>query len=181
MAIIRVSGYPGAGKTTICKLLTEALGYEYFYTGAAFRDMAKTRNQSIEDFYRDLSSDPELERKIDDVNEKRMMTRDNLIVEGRVAPFQKSGFKTINILLKVSPKEGVRRQSLRPENKGRAIEEIEKLTVERIKNEREHYKRIHGIADHFDESKFDIVLDTTNLSVDEAFDMILKQVTQLTV
>ncbi len=32
MAVIRVGGHLGAGKTTLCKKLAKHLGYEYSYT-----------------------------------------------------------------------------------------------------------------------------------------------------
>ncbi len=179
MAIIRVSGHPGAGKTTICKLLSETLGYEYVYTGGALREMAKERGMPIEDFYRELSKDLNLEKTLDAKSEKLMQSRDNVIVEGRVAPFQKAAFSTVNILLTVTPREGALRQSLRSENKGKSVAEIERLTVERIGNERAHYQALYSIEDHFDPKKFDIVVDTTNLSVGETFDLVLGKVKKL--
>ena len=179
MAIIRVSGYPGAGKTSLCTRLEKELGYTYFYAGGLFRQMAEERRLSIEDFYRELSSNPELEKSIDTQSEKLMEQNDKIIVEGRMAPFQKSSFKTINVLLKISPEEGARRQSLRPENRGKAIPEIKRLTKERVANERAHYKELYGITDHFDESKFDIVIDTTHKTLDETLEIVLKEINKI--
>jgi CMP/dCMP kinase len=176
MPIIRISGYPGAGKTTIAKRLAADLGYDYFYTGGLFREMARARGQSIEDFYRALKDDPGAEAEIDNRIAKLMEEKDNLVVEGRMAPFQKSPYKTINILIKVSPSEGARRQAERPENAGKAVAEIEKLTAERIRNEREHYYRLHGIKNHLAESAFSIVVDTTELATAAAVKLVIKAV-----
>lgn len=168
-----MSGDPGAGKTTMCELLAKELGYTYFYMGGLFRQMAKERGISIEEFYEEVANNPELERAADEQSERLMQQNDKLIMEGRMAPFQKTSFKTINILLRVSPREGARRQSLRPENKGKDIAEIERLTKERVQHEREHYHALYGIEDHFDESKFDIVFNTTKTSIEEAFRIVL--------
>jgi len=143
------------------------------------RKMASERGMSIEDFYREISGNPALERSVDEQSEKLMQENDKLIVEGRVAPFQKTNFKPINILLKVSPDEGARRQSTRIENVGRTISDIEKLTKERVQNERMHYKELYDIDDHFDEKKFDIVLDTTHTTFDEAFKIVLDKLRAL--
>jgi cytidylate kinase len=179
MAVIRMSGHPGAGKTVLATRLARELGYTYFYVGGLFRELAKERGIAIEDFYRDLANDPTLERSIDAQAERLMQQNDRLIVEGRVAPFQKSSFKTINVFLKISPEEGARRQSLRAENAGKTIPEIERLTKERVANERTHYKQLHGITDHFDESKFDIVLDTTKTTPEEAFQIVLDKLRKM--
>ena len=56
VAIIRVGGNLGAGKTTVCKKLAEYLGYRYFNTGGVFREMAKERGLTIEKFYSQISS-----------------------------------------------------------------------------------------------------------------------------
>ena len=173
MAVIRVSGYPGAGKTSLCTRLAEELGYTYFYSGGIMRDMARERGMSIEDFYCEIAANPALEKSVDEQSERLMKQNDKLIVEGRIAPFQNAAFRKINVLLKVLPEEGARRQSLRPENKGKSVQEIQRLTEERVRNERKHYRELYGIADHFDESKFNIVLDTTNATLKETFQTVL--------
>jgi len=176
MAVIRISGYPGSGKTTLAKRLAEEYSYEYFYAGGLFRDMAREKNLSIEEFYRKLAQDPNLEKSVDERQAKLMQEKDNIVVEGRIAPFQDTAFKRINILLKVSRDEGARRQSLRPENTGKSISDIKKFTEERIATEREHYRSLYSIKDHFDEKQFDIVLDTTSISADKVFEIILDRI-----
>lgn len=175
MAVIRISGYPGSGKTTLSKHLSEFLGYGYHYTGGIFRDMAKEKSLSIEEFYKYISADPAAEKSVDDRQAEIMQTEDNILVEGRIAPFQKSPFQTINILLTVSPEEGARRQLLRSENAHRSLGEMLSETEERLKNEREHYRTLYGIPNHFDEKKFDIVVDTTNLKPDDVFKEVQKR------
>lgn len=170
MAVIRVSGNPGSGKTTLCRRLADYLGYVHHYTGGIFREMAREKNLSIEEFYAEMASNPDLEKTIDERQAELMRKNDNLVVEGRIAPFQPSPYKTVNILIKVDPEEGARRRMGEPENGGKSLEEILLLTEARIQNEREHYKAIYGIDDHLSEKYFDFVLDTTNLSPDEVFE-----------
>ncbi len=179
MPVIRVSGNPGSGKTTLCKRLADYLRYGYSYTGGIFREFAKERGLSIEEFYKQVSSNPELEKSIDARQEKLMNERDNLIVEGRMAPFLSCAFKTINVKIAVSPGEGARRQLLRKENKNKALSEMIILSEERMNQERERYRALYGIDDYLADERFDIILDTTELDVDEAFEELLKAVNKL--
>ncbi len=181
MAVIRVSGYPGSGKTTLCKRLSTALQYRYYYAGGMFRAMAEKEGLSIEEFYKKLSSDPAVERKVDEELAALMRTENNLLVEGRMAPFQETPQKSINILLLVSPEEGARRERLRPENNARSMEEMMVYTKERIENERHHYYSLYGIEDHFDRGRFDIVIDTTTVSPDEVFTIVLQELSSFDV
>lgn len=167
MAVIRVSGYSGAGKTTLCKRLAPLLGYAYHYAGGIFRNMAAEKGLTIEEFYKKLQEDPELEKSIDMRLAALMKKEDNILVEGRIAPFQPTPFRAVNLLLTVDPLEGTKRQLLRKENFGKSLAEMRALTTERLAVEKKRYRDLYGIEDHLGESHFDIVLDTTGISPDE--------------
>lgn len=179
MAVIRISGYPGSGKTTLSKRLSEALGYDYHYTGSVFRKMAQERGLTVEEFYRQITSNPELEKSLDAVQAEIMNIKDNVIVEGRVAPFQKTPFRAINILLTVEPATGARRELIRPENKGRSVTEMVKATEERVASEGARYRSLYGIEDHLNARYFNIVIDTTKLSPDETFEKVMARLKEL--
>jgi len=176
--IIRVSGYPGAGKTTLCKKLAETFGYAFHYTGGVFRKLASERGLSIEEFYHAIADDEDLERAIDREAERVMNEKKNLVVDSRIAPFQKTKFPAVNILLTVSPEEGARRELLRPENSRFTLEEMMRITQERLADEKRSFKKLYGIDDQFEPSKFDIVLDTTDLSPDEEFTAVMEQLSR---
>jgi CMP/dCMP kinase len=178
MAVIRVSGYHGSGKTTLCLRLAKVLGYSYFYTGSVFREMAAKRGLSIEAYYKEIAGQPELEKEIDGRGAQLMAANDNLIVEGRMAPFQPTPFKAINILLTVSEEAGARRQRGRTENAHLPQAEMLALSRERLREEQAHYQKLYAIENHFDPKYFDIVLDTTTLSNEEAFDEALGKIQQ---
>ena len=182
MAILRVSGNLGAGKTTICERLAEALGYENHYTGQVFRDLAKEKGLSIEVFYKQMVANPELEKDIDNHQARLMLTKDNIIVQGRIAPFLpwKPGCKKIDIFFKVSDEEGARRQLERKENKGKSLEEMTKLSQERVNEERQRYSMLYpNIPDYLNEKLFDIVIDTTHLNPDRVFEKLIGKIRSL--
>lgn len=175
MAVLRVSGYPGSGKTTLCKRLAAELGYEYHYAGGIFRKMAQELGLSIEQFYEQISEDPSIETTVDDRQAAIMMQSDNLIMEGRIAPFKPSPFRPCNILLTVAPREGARRQLLRSENAQHSLEKMAAHTESRTETERAHYRSLYGINDHFGKQHFDIVIDTTELTRDEVFEQVMRE------
>lgn len=179
MAVIRVSGSHGSGKTTLCRKLAELLHYGYSYTGGIMREMAFKQGVSIEEFFDKLASDPELERSIDNRQAELMNEQDDLVVEGRVAPFQDCPWTKVNILVTVSPAEGARRQLQRPENANMTLDEMLKLSERRLQTERERYRRLYGIQNHLDPKFFDIVIDTTVLTPAEALNTVVRNLSFL--
>jgi cytidylate kinase len=168
MTVIRVSGDPGSGKTTLARTLAIELGYEFSYTGGIFRQMAEEKGKSIEEFYTEMKNNPDLEKEIDSRQAQLMDTGRDLVVDGRMAPFMPCHFPTINLLMKVSPEEGARRLKNRSENSALPLEEVQKRAEKRVREERERYKALYDIEDHLDEKAFDIVLNTDILNVKDA-------------
>lgn len=174
MAIIRVSGHLGAGKTTVCEKLATAIGYANHYTGDVFRQLAEEQDppMSIEEFYSKMASNPDLEREIDNRQEQLMLTENNLIVQGRIAPFLRwnTNYDKINLFFRVSDEEGARRQLKRKENQGKTFKEMLRISQERTREEYKRYGILYPhITDYLDESLFDIVIDTTSLNEEDVF------------
>lgn len=173
MAVIRVSGDLGSGKTTLCEKLSEVLQYKNYYTGSTIREIAAQRGMIIDDFFKALENEPDLEKEIDARQEQLMMTQDNILVQGRMAPFLGCGFKAINVYIAVDPMVGAQRMSKRPEYQGLSIEQIVEKARKRVLTEKERYRKLYGVNNHLDLSKFDIYVDTTHLTKDESLVKIL--------
>src|SRR3990167_7672007 len=75
MAVIRVTGHICSGKSSLCKELANALGYEYHYTGGIMRQMAAEMNLSMEDFYKWL------ENKNKTIEEIMLMVKERTAME----------------------------------------------------------------------------------------------------
>src|SRR3989344_4118836 len=151
MAVIRVSGHQGSGKTTVCKRLAEALGYNYIYVGGIFRKKAEAEGKEIEQYYDELGGNPELEKKVDSEIAALLNENDCQIVEGRMAPFWPTPFEKVNVLFTIDPVEGAKRQQKRSENAHLQLSDMMQLSAERLANERSRYKKLYHIDDFLDE------------------------------
>lgn len=167
--IITIGGHLGAGKTTLAETLATTLGFQELYVGAIFRDMAAARNVSIEAFYDELKNNAELEKEVDARQTAFMQHNDNVIVQGRVAWYfaKQSPFQVCNILLTVAPEEGARRAQSRPEYVGKTVIEVMAANTFRMATELERYKKLYGIANFLDPAHYNIVIDTTNLHIEQ--------------
>ena len=63
---ITISGMIGSGKTTVCRMLGDILGYRTVISGHVFREMAKELNMSLEEFGDLAETDPKYDRLIDE-------------------------------------------------------------------------------------------------------------------
>lgn len=177
--IIVISGYPGAGKSALGERLAAFFGYELYSFGSIIDDEAKKRGLVSDEFYRQLKNNPALEKSLDEKFTTLMRTRDNIIVDARLGPFVKTPIIKICILLKVDPKTGAQRLRQREEYKDKCIKELIGISKRRVKVERERYRSLYNIPNHFDERNFDIVIDTTDLSEKELLDRVLAELKKL--
>ena len=180
--IISFNGDHGSGKSTIAKKLAKDLGYERFYMGKIFRNMAEEEGVSYADFLELLKKDSSYDKKVDAYVVDLANTKDNFIIESRTAwHFIPTSFK---IYLKVDEKEGAKRMFAdyletehrkNESNSIKSLEDILRISRHRKEEDDKRYKKIYDI-DTNDMSQYDLVLDTTNLSKEEVYKKIKQAV-----
>lgn len=164
--IVTISGTPGAGKSTVSKEIAKKLSLKHYYMGGMIREMAKNQGLTLNEFY---AKDKNVDKLIDDRLVKLGQEEDNFIAEGRTAfhfiPH------SIKIYLDVNLKEGAERifkdEKERNEKKYNDVDEVLEGIKERLKTETKRYKELYNLDVH-DKSKYDFILDTTNLSAEES-------------
>jgi cytidylate kinase len=161
---ILLSGLSGTGSTTAAKRIAADLGLRYVYGGQIFRNLAAERGISLEELAESLERDPEAEREID----RRLVAEglgDDVLVEGRtIGWIFPPGVDALRIWLTCDLQERLRRVQAR-EHHPRSAENL----LRREASDNRRYRTLYGIEPD-DFSPFDLVLDTTNLSVDEVVD-----------
>lgn len=161
-----LSGLSGTGSTTAAKRIAADLGLTYVYGGQIFRNLALERGISLEDLAESLEYDQEAEREID----RRLIAAglaDNTLIEGRtIGWIFPRDVETLRVWLTCDLDERLRRVEAR-ENHPRSRENL--LRRETADNRR--YELLYGIKED-DFSPFDLVIDTTVLSVDHVVEEI---------
>ncbi len=175
--IITLTGDLASGKSTISKILAEKLGYEIYRNGTYFRQLAKEHNMDVTEFNQYVDEHPEekIDEQIEFSAEKYAKEHDNLIIDARLGYF--SVPESFKLYLKVDIDVAAQRAFNDIERKDSenhsTIEEQKQDMIKRRESEKERYLKTYNI-DITDLSNFDLVLDTTNMTIDEEIDTILK-------
>ena len=177
--LFSITGYMGSGKTTICKILSEKLGFERVSGGVVLRDGAKENNMSILKFVEYLLTLDEISEYDKRADERIMRIAKeskgkNMIFDSRTAwHFIPESFKVYII---VSPYEAARRTYLvrnEHEETYQTLDEAQEALIERRVAENKRYKKIYGINCE-DFNNYDVVIDTTSITPDRAVEIIME-------
>ena len=156
--IITISGLHGTGKSVIAKLMAERLGILYYSTGQAFRDLAKEKNMSLEEYTNFVEKHPDIDKDLDNkvVN---MAKKGNIIIDSQLSGHILKSIADFRIHLTCPLEIRVKRMSGRDQT---SFEEKLKETILREKSELERFKNLYNID-----------LSDKNL-INEFFDLIIK-------
>lgn len=177
--IITLSGDPGSGKSTIAKMIANTLGYKNYYVGGMRRELAKKRGITLADFNKLGEKESFTDTEVDEWQKKLGRTDDNFIIEGRTSHFFIP--HAIKIYLQTKEKVGAKRilhdvQS----GKNRKNEDTELNTLEAViqsiqdrkKSDNKRYMKYYK-KDMYNLNEFNLVLDTSHLSIDEVYKKII--------
>jgi len=165
--IITITGKPCSGKSAVIDYMISKYGFEKFSGGAIFRRIATERGVDILELNRlhDTTIDKLVDDEIVKIGERDLYK--DIIFDSRTAwHFIPKSFK---VFLDINPKEQARRllNSKRDDEIINLSEEEAIASLnERWNLENERYNEIYGF-DNQDSSVFDLVVDTTNLTIEE--------------
>ena len=178
--IVTITGVPGAGKSTIAKLISERLGYPWYSMGDLRGKMAQERGLTIDELNALGEEESFTDKDVDDYQTKLGKEQDDFVVDGRLSwhfiPHAKK------IFLDVEPMEAARRvfeaakDGLRPDEKPFvSVEDTKERIAARLASDQRRYEKYYGI-DYLNRENYDLVVDTTHLTPDEIVDKILETV-----
>jgi len=173
--IITLSGKAGSGKSTVAKQLAKKLKLKHYSIGDIMRQIAKERNVSLNE----LSKLAEKDKTIDlELDKKQIELRDknDFIIDGRLTAYFLP-FADLKVFLDCIDKTRTERilKEKRKDEKSKSITELIKKIKQREQSERKRYEKLYKI-DYYDQKFYDLMIDTTNLSIEEVVDNIMEVV-----
>jgi predicted cytidylate kinase len=162
--LITISGLPGSGKTTVARLVADALRLEHVYAGDIFRRQAEAEGLSLEEYARRAETDHSIDRRLDAQMRSRA-TRGNAVLEGRLAAFmaEEAGVPALRVFLDAS--ERVRAERIADREGGDTAQRLRQIQAREASDAR-RYREIYGV-DYHDPARYDVVLHTDGLSAEE--------------
>ena len=177
--IISFNGQEGSGKSTIAEMVAEKLGIPRYYMGQIFRDMAAEEGMTLPEFRKKCDADHNFDKKVDDYVIKLSQQQYSFVIESRTAwhfiP------ESLKVYLKVDSRvaaERILKALSEDNNRGNedknlsTIEDIQKSILQRRKEDSERYFSLYAIHQD-DEKNYDLIIDTTNLSIEEVFSKVI--------
>lgn len=164
--IITIAGVPGSGKTSVARELSKRLGIKFVSAGDRLAVIAKDNKMTIDQL---LAKNDDADYLIDGYQKQLGESKEPMIIEGKISWYLiPDSFK---ILVTCDEDEGARRifadwkdgnRTDEPDYKN--VEEAKKTNAERVKSFIVRFKKLYGIENYSDPSRFDFVLDTTHSS-----------------
>lgn len=156
--ILTVSGLPGSGTTTACRLLAGELGWLHLNAGQIFRELAAQAGVSLAEYGCRAEGDGRIDRELDARMVATAWEGNPVILEGRLTGWMalRHGLPALKVWLEAPVQERVRRVS------GRDREPLEQTVAEmraREDSEAKRYREFHDI-DLADLTIYDLRVDT---------------------
>ena len=167
---IALSGDVGTGTTTLGRNLASSLGWKHINAGDYFRAWHRERGIPLEDVQ---EIPEEVDREIDDKFRSDMKSLAQTVFESHLAGWLAKDIPTVfKILCVADPSVTMPRIASR---EGWSLEDAEHFSKMRTARLNEKFDRLYGVANPYEPTFFDLVIDTTNLSVGEVLDRTLRQ------
>ncbi len=171
--IITISGLPGSGKTSVARELAGRLGYRFYSIGDLRGKMAMDRGLTIDQLNMLGEREDWTDRDADRYQEKLGREEDNFVIDSWI------GFhfipRSAKVFLEVREDEAAERifRDQRPdEERKKSPEAVKGMLRERLRQTCGRYRKYYNL-DFLDRGHYDLVIDTTRLTVKQVAEKIL--------
>jgi predicted cytidylate kinase len=169
---ISISGPPGSGKTTVCRLVAERLDYDYILVGQIFRQMALERKVDLDTFGRLAEEDETIDKELDERMLALARANENIVLEGRLTGAMLKGRKLPVYAVFVTASEDIRAERI-ARREGQEKDLVLREIRTRERSEKKRYLAYYGI-DPYDRSIYDLWIDSSEKSPEEIADLVIE-------
>ena len=171
--IISISGQAGSGKSSVAEHLSKFLRLKHYSMGDLRRKMAKDRNITLAELNEMGEIRDFTDKEVDEYQVELSNKENNFIIDGRLS------YHFIPNSIKIFLKAHIRTRSERVYEDEREEEKFRDLgdsiasLIEREKSDQERYLKYYNL-NCTNELQYDLVIDTTQLSITEVSNEIIK-------
>lgn len=162
---IAVSGRIGSGTSTLTKQLSQTLGWPLRDASQIFRDVTAQMGFNLEvDITQAIENrSDQIDKEVDQKTLEVLNSNSSIIVTSKLAGFLSRDIKhTFHVLITCPQEERIRRYSV---SRGYSVDKAKQLLILREKLDREKWSRLYGNHDFFHPNYFQLVLDSSRLSL----------------
>lgn len=165
--VVTVGGLHGTGKSSVADAVAKRFNLRRMSAGVIFRQLAKERELTLEEFSRVAEGDEEIDRLIDD-KLREEAEKGNAVIDGQLAAWMAGDNADLKILLIASVENRIRRISERDETD---FEYARRETITREGSEKARYLEYYGV-DVSDHSIYDIIINTDKYDLEEVIKIV---------
>lgn len=169
---ITLNGDLGSGKSTVGKLLASRFDIPFFSTGAIFRNLGKVNNMDALKFNLDAENNTEIDAIIDGGIVELDKKHDGFILDSRMAwHFVEKSLKVYLTVDDMIAAKRIMADESRDTEQYSSLEQARQSLAERRSSENKRYRSLYKV-EITDPANYDLVLNTGDLSIDEAVEKI---------
>lgn len=170
--IITITGDLESGKSSIAKLLADKLNHDFLSTGALFREIAQSKGMDVNELTEAAKNDSSIDMHIDDLLIK--FNKDNYVIDSRMAwKFIDKSFKIFFTVNEIVAAKIIYTANRENEHYASLDETVKYISRRKCEEDR-RYQNLYGV-DVNDYLNYDLVIDTSSISVKETMDIILSK------
>lgn len=174
---ITISGMAGSGKSTVAKIVAKELGLKHHSIGDFMREIAQEKGMTLPELSAAAESDRWLDEKLDQKQIALGKYKDDFILDSRL------GYHfipdSLKVFLYVDMKTGAERilGAHRSEETAESVEAMVDSMQKRLNSEKKRYRQYYGIDDYTHKSNYEVYIDTSRITAEEAARRLIECVT----